>query len=314
MLDYYINEQSVVYKILTNAIKNKKQSHAYLFETKGYSKALDVALAFSKALLCPLNKFNNLDCKDCSICKTIDDNNSINIKVINPIDNKIKKEQIEEMKLIFSKKTFNNTIKICIINEAEKMNDKTQNSLLKFIEEPEENILVILITENKYQLYETIISRCQVVTFNANVEVKGNKVEKIANYLNNDVEGTNKYIETENGKIDNILHFVDFFEENGHINTHLNINGLLFNYGYDINEIFQIMLLYYKDVLNYMNNRKIEIFEEDVKKIKKIAENNTISSIIAKMNVILDLNKYLKFNVNDRMIIDKLIISLGGVK
>ena len=63
-----------------------------------------------------------------------------------------------------------------------------------------------------------------------------------------------------------------------------------------------------------MNNRKIEIFEEDVKKIKKIAENNTISSIIAKMNVILDLNKYLKFNVNDRMIIDKLIISLGGVK
>lgn len=314
MLDYYINEQSVVYKILTNAIKNKKQSHAYLFETKGYSKALDVALAFSKALLCPLNKFNNLGCKDCSICKTIDDNNSINIKVINPIDNKIKKEQIEEMKLIFSKKTFNNTIKICIINEAEKMNDKTQNSLLKFIEEPEENILVILITENKYQLYETIISRCQVVTFNANVEVKGNKVEKIANYLNNDVEGTNKYIETENGKIDNILHFVDFFEENGHINTHLNINGLLFNYGYDINEIFQIMLLYYKDVLNYMNNRKIEIFEEDVKKIKKIAENNTISSIIAKMNVILDLNKYLKFNVNDRMIIDKLIISLGGVK
>lgn len=314
MLDYYINEQSVVYKILTNAIKNKKQSHAYLFETKGYSKALDVALAFSKALLCPLNKFNNLDCKDCSICKTIDDNNSINIKVINPIDNKIKKEQIEEMKLIFSKKTFNNTIKICIINEAEKMNDKTQNSLLKFIEEPEENILVILITENKYQLYETIISRCQVVTFNANVEVKGNKVEKIANYLNNDVEGTNKYIETENGKIDNILHFVDFFEENGHINTHLNINGLLFNYGYDINEIFQIMLLYYKDVLNYMNNRKIEIFEEDVKKIKKIAENNTISSIISKMNVILDLNKYLKFNVNDRMIIDKLIISLGGVK
>ena len=40
MLDDFKEEQNIVYKILINQLKNNKYSHAYLFETNGYSKGL----------------------------------------------------------------------------------------------------------------------------------------------------------------------------------------------------------------------------------------------------------------------------------
>ena len=42
MLDEFKNEQPVVYKTLINSVKNNRCSHAYLIESNGYSKALDL--------------------------------------------------------------------------------------------------------------------------------------------------------------------------------------------------------------------------------------------------------------------------------
>jgi len=55
MLDDYKENQPVVYKTLINAVKKNKFSHAYLFETHGYSKSLDLVLSFVKYILCPNN-------------------------------------------------------------------------------------------------------------------------------------------------------------------------------------------------------------------------------------------------------------------
>lgn len=314
MLDEFKEEQPIVYKTIINSINKNKNSHAYLFETRGYSKALDFAKAFAKALICEKNHFNNKECSECYICKTIDDGNSIDVKIIEPLTNQIKKEQIEELKLDFSKTSMTGRKQIYIIDKAEKLNDKTQNSLLKFIEEPEDDIIAILIVENRYQLYETIVSRCQTLSFNNSIEVDGDKVTKIAKYLNNDREGIEKYIEEDKGKVDNIIRFIDYFEENGQINTHININKLLFQYDYDSEEVFKILILYYKDVLNYILKRKTHIFSSNIDNLDKISKKNTELQIIKKINILLKLIQYLKVNVNKKMIIDKLIIMLGGVK
>ncbi len=314
MLDDFKKDQPIIYNMLVNSINKNRNSHAYLFETKGYGKALDVALAFVKALLCENKYINNKNCKNCSICQTIDDGNSVDVKIINPLTNQIKIEQIEELKRDFFKTSITGRKKIYIINEAQKLNDKAQNSLLKFIEEPEDDIIAILIVENKYQLYETIVSRCQVVSFNNSFEIEGDKVLKIANYLHNDSESIKKYIEEDKGKIDNIIHLVNYFEENGQVNTHIEIHRLLFQYDYDIEEVFKILILYYKDVLNYLLKRKIHIFTSNVDDLAKISKKNTKDKIVRKINILLELIQYLKVNVNKKMIIDKLLIMLGGVK
>ena len=53
---------------------------------------------------------------------------------------------------------------VYIINEADKLNNYAANTMLKFLEEPEDNIVAILLTDNRYHVLDTIISRCQILT------------------------------------------------------------------------------------------------------------------------------------------------------
>jgi DNA polymerase-3 subunit delta' len=55
--------------------------------------------------------------------------------------------------------------KAVIIDDAHKMTPQAQNCLLKTLEEPPEDSVIILVTSNKESLFRTIASRCQVVRF-----------------------------------------------------------------------------------------------------------------------------------------------------
>ena len=52
-----------------------------------------------------------------------------------------------------------------VINDVELLNTSAANSILKFLEEPEENIIAILITSNRNLVINTIVSRCQVIRY-----------------------------------------------------------------------------------------------------------------------------------------------------
>jgi len=185
MLDDYKENQKISYRILKNSVKKNRNSHAYLFETRGYGKSLDFAIAFAKYLLCPNHHANKEESKDCFVCNQIEATSFPELKIIEPDGATIKKEQLLELKDEFNKKSINSDKKVYIINGAEKLNPSSSNSLLKFLEEPEENIVAILITDNKFQLLDTIISRCQIVTLNNFINTD-NYIEGIANLLFND--------------------------------------------------------------------------------------------------------------------------------
>jgi len=55
--------------------------------------------------------------------------------------------------------------KIVIIDDAHKMTPEAQNCLLKTLEEPPPDSVLILITAQRELLFETVVSRCQIVTF-----------------------------------------------------------------------------------------------------------------------------------------------------
>lgn len=59
------------------------------------------------------------------------------------------------------KKPFESAYKVCIIWLPEKMNAECANSLLKNIEEPAPNTLIIMASESEEQIISTIRSRCQ---------------------------------------------------------------------------------------------------------------------------------------------------------
>ena len=75
---------------------------------------------------------------------------------------------------------------------------------------------------------------------------------------------------------------------------------------------FEIIISYYKDILNYILNKPLEIFEIN-KEIELIAKNNTVDTICKKINQIVELKDLIKYNINTNLLMDKLIITLEGV-
>lgn len=55
--------------------------------------------------------------------------------------------------------------KIVVVDDAHKMTPEAQNCILKTLEEPPADSLLILVTSDRHALFETIVSRCQVVDF-----------------------------------------------------------------------------------------------------------------------------------------------------
>ena len=316
MLDDFSLEQNIVYKTLINSIKKNKYSHAYLIETNGYSKGLDLALAFAKYILCPNNYSNNKNCSNCNQCKNIDKNEFIELKIIDPEGQWIKKSQLEELQEIFSKKSLLGNKKVYIINKAEKLNPASSNSLLKFLEEPEEGIIAILICENIYQLLSTIVSRCQVLSLKNKINLENlSTKERIANYLSNNKEDIENFKNNEESiiKIEKVIDFIKYYEENKN-NTLIYINKLwheIFKEKQEIYNAFTMILLFYKDVLNLKLGKVIQIFIDYVNYVNEIEEKNKLDEITSKINVIMDLREKIKFNINNNLLMDKLIIELG---
>jgi len=315
MLDDYKEKQMIAYKMLYNSVKKNKTSHAYLFETRGYSKSLDFAIAFAKYLLCPNHHLNKDDSKDCLICTQIDLGIFPELKIIESDGNWIKKEQLLDLKEEFKKKSLNSDKKVYIINNAEKLNPSSSNSLLKFLEEPEENIIAILITNNKYQLLDTIISRCQIITLN-NVITANDTLDIIANILYNEDDKIKEYIENSENleKIDNIIKYVMYYEKNGFVKTYTNIQKLLKTYKYEKDEIFEIIIQFYKDVLNYKLNRNIDVYKNKEKDLKIVSETNDIDKLVSKISLYIKIKENIKYNMNSNLILDKLLIGLGEIE
>ena len=89
------------------------------------------------------------------------------------IENKQGQIGVNEAEEIVKKlilKPYEGGYKVMIIWMADKMNTSASNKLLKLIEEPPEKTLFLLIAENEELIIKTILSRCQVLHFQALTE------------------------------------------------------------------------------------------------------------------------------------------------
>jgi DNA polymerase-3 subunit delta' len=84
-----------------------------------------------------------------------------------PKANIIKVNSIREIRRESSLTAFGKGKKVFIIIDAETMNDESANAILKTLEEPHEDTLLILTTSNPDALLPTLVSRCQHIRFDS---------------------------------------------------------------------------------------------------------------------------------------------------
>lgn len=291
MFEKYKDSQQEFYDLIYNSvIVNNKISHAYLIDTFGFSDADSLVLAFAKLLLCKNHNVNNSNCDKCNICDLIDKGIDEHIKIVRAENGLwIKKEQLLELKEEFSKKTLDGLPNIYIIYEAEKLNASAANSLLKFIEEPEEGIIAILVSNNHYKILPTILSRCQLYSLKKD---------------NNDVD-VEEY--------QNLFDFVMNLERNQE-STICYINDLWYS-KYKTKEEFIDSFMKLEDIFLDLIDYKIKNitkFSRYIDDINYIISKNSEQDLVRKLSVISSCKENIQYNANLSLLMDKLIIEYVG--
>ena len=167
-------------KIISEQIKNNKIPHAYLFVGENGVGRFSMAIEFAKTLNCTINEYTNTDigaCGHCENCNQISKQTFSDLHIVNfQMQADLLEEDLEKQKVLkidtirqMNKevyiKAINGKWKIFIIEEAEKMNLAAFNCLLKTLEEPPQNTIIILIAKHKETIPVTILSRTQTIFF-----------------------------------------------------------------------------------------------------------------------------------------------------
>ena len=166
---------------LKKKYEDNKLSHAFLIETNNYELCLNDIKQLLKIVNCP-EKYKSDCTEQCNLCKLIDLLNLPSIIIVEPDGMSIKKQQLNELQEKFSTKPVYSRYNTYIIKDADMMNDSASNCMLKFLEEPEDNILGFFITTNKERVIDTIKSRCQIMKID--YATKSVVDEKIIEYAN----------------------------------------------------------------------------------------------------------------------------------
>ena len=106
-------------------------------------------------------------CGSCVNCTRIADGNHPDVRIIEPLAGKkeISIQQVREFERELNYRSFTGKRKIIIVDPATLMNLASQNALLKTLEEPPQDSLIILIASSAGGLLPTVRSRCLRISF-----------------------------------------------------------------------------------------------------------------------------------------------------
>ncbi len=159
-----IKGQDRAIAIIKESLGRNRLEGGYLFTgPQAVGKRL-TAQVLAKAVNC-FNKTID-SCDSCPACLKINKNEHPDVHMLGGPDNEaIKIEHIRQLKSQISLKAYEGKKKVFIINNAENLTPEAANAILKILEEPPANSLIILISAKPNLLFKTIISRCKTIKF-----------------------------------------------------------------------------------------------------------------------------------------------------
>jgi DNA polymerase III subunit delta' len=156
------NERIVEY--FKKAVESQNLAHAYLFSgPEGVGKST-LAMAISKALLCP-NRTKDGACEKCAACHKFDSENHADFHHFVPEGLYFKIDEVRRIIHEVSLRPIESRWKVFLLERVDYMRDEPSNALLKVLEEPPGDAVFILITEVAEVLLPTVRSRCQQFSF-----------------------------------------------------------------------------------------------------------------------------------------------------
>jgi len=277
-------------EFLEKSYRLGKISHAYLFSGQSGLGKKNVAKEFIKIILCQGDK---KPCEKCFSCLQIEKNLHPDLTIVGSQEGDIKIAQIRELSWKLGLKPYIGQYKAAIIDEAEKMGQESANALLKTLEEPSGQAVLILVSEHPESLPQTIVSRTQIIKF---FQVPKEEMEKYLKEIKIPETKILELINLSRGKPGKLINFISdpkkIEEEKERIKEiELLIKSDLTNrFKYvkniidkeiNITEILEEWTEYFREIL--LEKRKTDYTKTKIHKIIKTIE--TISQLIKTTNV-----------------------------
>jgi DNA polymerase-3 subunit delta' len=156
--------QSRAQKVLRRLWDSSRLAHGYLFRgPRGVGKR-SCAVIFAAHLLCPQPHADG-GCGQCPTCRKLASANHPDLCFVRPEAGSIKIKQVRELRRDLEYPPFEAPFRITIIEDINTMTTEAANSLLKTLEEPPSDNVLILTATDESEVWPTIVSRCQSINF-----------------------------------------------------------------------------------------------------------------------------------------------------
>jgi len=161
--------------LLRTASRSGRVSHAYLFAGPAGVGRYDAAVAFAQLLNCQRSAAEDA-CGECRPCRLIAAGQHPDVRTVDvgrgllldPQDTTrtvIGIDQVRALRREVSFPPLEGRYKVYIFVGADNMQAEAANSLLKILEEPPPQVVIVLIAETTVPMLPTVVSRCQLVRF-----------------------------------------------------------------------------------------------------------------------------------------------------
>ncbi len=153
--------QELAKEYFLRVLRKNLLSHAYLFlGPEGAGKRL-FARELSKVFFCA----TGMACGECAACRSIEHSNHPAVDFFGPLPGKSIVD-IDTVRALCERTHYKTgTIQIAVLERADLLNEPAANALLKTLEEPPGDSMVILTAQSSGSLLPTIVSRCHRLLF-----------------------------------------------------------------------------------------------------------------------------------------------------
>jgi len=175
--------QTEALALLEHSLETGNLAHAYLFVGAPHIGKMTLALDLARAVNC---LGSQPPCGECPSCRRITDGKHTDITIISlnsardSGETKSRTEiSIDDIRGLQHNATlppFEGKCKVFIIDGAEYLSSEAANCLLKTIEEPPAQVMILLLTAEELRLLPTVVSRCQRIELKP---MPSDKIERI---------------------------------------------------------------------------------------------------------------------------------------
>lgn len=325
--------QEQIKEHLQNALSANKISHAYIINGEKSSGKEFIAKVFAMALQCEkagetVDEGNRIEpCQQCHSCKqALSGNQPDIIRVSHEKPNTISVDDIRtQINNDIIIKPYSSPYKVYIINEAEKMNTQAQNAILKTLEEPPAYAVILLLTSNINAFLPTILSRCVVLNMKPvpdekvrrflmeHIQVPDYKADICVAFARGNIGkakalASSEDFENVKNEALSLLKYIQDMELNEVVAAIKKIN----EYKMEINDYFDIMSIWYRDVLLFKATKDANhlVFREELGALRKCAQRSSYEGIEIVINALSTAKRRLEANVNFDLVMELLFLTI----